>query len=596
MSSWRSLARKFERTLRRGKRIVKHVRRVQIAGNSEIRKYRKYFDDPVGFARDILKIELVPKQQELLLCLRKPPYYVLAPSGNELGKSLAAAVGVLWWHCTRSPSIIVTTAPTARQVRDILWKEIRRIARAAKLKLHFLPKACRIERAEDDFAVGITASYEQTFKGTHGPHLFFAIDESSGVSEDIFSAIETMFDSSGRHAMLCTFNCDKTGTHIHNEMMRADRPQKEGGKYCHIVRMNGMEHPNITAELKGAAPPVPFALRLGKLESVLKKHSQLVGCELDDPQGLHRSTDVIWPPTWATEYCERTQQKPRWWRPGPKAEVVILGRYPSQGSNAVWSEGDWYAATREGEGPLPLPLEPAQIGVDVAEMPGGDFTAIHVRIGPCSVHHEERQGQSTPITFERLKYLTKHYADFYMLERSKLPEGVRHNYAKITDKDIKIKIDCDGLGGVFASFVAVEGYSVVRIGAGTKAIESKDYPNRRSELWFTTAEKARDEEVDLWRLNHRVLEDGTVVIDKEGDEIVERMRRQFCSVTYSIDSRGRRVVMKKEELRKLIGCSPDAADAVNLCHAQESIEKVDGGVPAIIRPRQHPLSGRRGGR
>lgn len=529
---------------------------------SAFEKYAKYVDDPVGFSRDVLGVELVPLQQKALTSLLEPPYRTLCPSANEVGKSIDGACAILWWHCTRIPSVIITTAPKFDQVKDILWKEVRSLARRAQLPLAFLPKTCRIERSSEDFAVGLTAKDATSFQGHHGPSILFVIDEGTGVAAEFFEAIESMFSPPG-HAVLCLFNPTAIGSRVHAEMMGADKLTAEPGKAWHIVRMSAIEHPNINAELRSEKPPVPHAIRLDKFDRLFRKWSQLVGCDVGSP--LQLATDIVWPPEWATEFCERTKQRPRVWRPGPVAEARLLGRFARQGTNSVWSEGDWIAATREGLEPLPLKLEIPEIGCDVAAG-GDDNTSFHVRCGFCSLFHEESNGLTGPQVAARLQELCETYAKWFNDNVAEIPDRARPEL--LQPEDIPIKIDSDGIGARDCEAMEDQGYRVVRVGAGTKALDEMEFPNRRSELWFTVAEMARADELDFSRLPEEVLDD---------------CRRQFLSVTWSLDGRGRRVVMPKDEMRQVMGRSPDTADSINLAYA--GFDDQSGGQPFILYKR-----------
>lgn len=536
-----------------------------------VERYAKYIDDPVGFTKDVLQVELVPKQQEALRALIEPPYRALCPSGNTLGKSLMAACAVLWWFCTRSPCKIITTAPTKDEVELVLWSEIRTLAERAELNLDFMPRASKIWRASNDFAIGTTARSEEAFKGKHGPNQFFVFDEANAVDPEFWDAVETMFQPPG-HAWLCLFNPRNTSSRAFDEMNSTLRGRK-GKHEWHVVRMSAIDHPNIAAELKGEKAPIPDAVRIDWFERILYKNSQLVGCPVDDPHKATLPTDILWPPIDAKDYCERTGQRPRWWRPGPKADVMLFGRFPRQGTNSVWSDGDWLAALREGLDPLPLQLWIPEIGCDVAAQ-GDDNTAIHVRAGYSSLDHEEGNGWTGPQIMRKLKDIADYYAQWYNDENAKLPLAQRME--KILPTDIPIKIDCDGIGTRDSEYMENEGYTVIRVGAGTKALDEKEFPNRRSELWFTTAEMARVDELDLSRLSAEVQDD---------------CRRQFLSVTWSLDSRGRRVVMPKDEMRKLMGRSPDTADAINLSYA--GFTGGSDSMGEILYSRQDPLGRKR---
>lgn len=555
------------------------VLQVLLPNRSEaVDKYAEYLNDPVRFAHEILNVKfLTPAQEDILKSLLNPPYCTLCPSANNLGKSMISAVAVIWWFCTRSPCIIITTATNERQVKDVLWKEIRKLSRKAKLNLPFLPKACRIERAADDFAWGGTARDATGFQGHHGPNIFIVFDEATGIAPEFWEAAELMFKPPG-HAWLCPFNPTDPSSRVYTELAGASKRESRNAKQWHVVRMSALDHPNLESELKGESPPVPDAMGLETFNRLFRKWSQLVGCEVGDMR-LQLATDIVWPPVWAVEYCQRTRQFPKVWRPGPLAEARLLGRFPRAGVNNVWSDGDWMAATREGGEPLPLKLEIPEIGCDVAAM-GDDNTAIHVRMGWCSLYHEEKNGQNEVETKARLQELAVYYAHQYNQMLSEIPEGPRQHYGgPITKFDVPIKVDCDGLGGTLSTFLEADGYKVVRVGAGTKAMVEKDYPNRRSELWFQTAEMARDDNLDLSRLP---------------EEVLDNMRKQCMRVVWSFDNRGRRHVMPKSEMKlaKNLGCSPDSCDALNLAYAPVPDHMGADEFPMAIKSRTNPLTPR----
>ena len=64
---------------------------------------------------------------------------VAVKSVNGLGKGFCAAVALLWFlhiHDNRDESaIVLNTAPTFRQVRHILWRQVHRLHRPTAKKL-----------------------------------------------------------------------------------------------------------------------------------------------------------------------------------------------------------------------------------------------------------------------------------------------------------------------------------------------------------------------------------------------------------------------------------------------------------------------------
>lgn len=542
-----SLLKKFRRTL--------NDLNVTIQNTQSVNPYEKYVDKPAEFARNVLGVTWTPLQEKVAMSLIEPPYRVLVPSANNMGKSFVSASIVLWWFCTRSPCIIKTTAPTMEQVKTILWKEIRAQAGRANLRLPFMPSDCRIVRSHDDFAIGTTARGEGGWKGQHGPNILFVFDEATDVEAEFWDSTETMFQPPG-HAWLAIYNPTDPASKAYIEQTRAAKAK--GKKSWHVIRMSALDHPNIEAELKGLEAPFKYAIRLETLERRIPATCQLVS-------GTPTATDIQWPPAWATEYCERTGQQPRWWRPGPDAEATLLGRYPSQGSYSVWGDADWAAACREGMKPLTVPYdEIPQIGCDTAHG-GADDTEFHVRCGPCSLDHDRINGHSTPEIVGKLKNLCKQWSHWFNHRLADIPLAIRHK--PITEKDVVIKIDDAPVGYGVIDTLQADGYAVIGITAASTALESKCYPNKRSELWFVTAEMARRGEIDVSRLS---------------EDWLDELGRQAKSASYQLDSRGRRVVDPKDVLKEKLGRSPDSMDAFNLAFAGTAI----GELPDIIYQRE----------
>ena len=82
------------------------------------------------FAGEVLGVRLWSKQREVLEALARERR-VAVKSGNGLGKDFTAAVAVLWYLYRHNPGIVLSTAPTFRQVRHVLWRQIRRLHRGA---------------------------------------------------------------------------------------------------------------------------------------------------------------------------------------------------------------------------------------------------------------------------------------------------------------------------------------------------------------------------------------------------------------------------------------------------------------------------------
>jgi hypothetical protein len=226
-----------------------------------------------------------------------------------------------------------------------------------------------------------------------------------------------------------------------------------------------------------------------------------------------------------------------------------MGLWPTAGTFGVWSERLWQVASTASQGP-PVGVAP-EVGCDVARF-GDDWTVIVARVGHVAVHHEAHNGWDTVRTAARLKDLCQELA-------------VRYDHLPTR---IPVKVDDDGVGG---GVIDQRGeYHFVPVNAGTAPARPADYPNRRSELWFYTAEKARA---------------GLVALGRLGRDALEQLQRQAMAPVWKLDAAGRRVVEPKAETKKKIGRSPDAMDALNLAFWDAPVALLSSA-EAAPRPRE----------
>jgi hypothetical protein len=168
-------------------------------------------DDPARFQEEVLGRRLWWKQTEVCQAIARSAITVV-PAGRAVGKSFLLAGTVLWWLYTRPNSLVITTGPDHRQVVSVLWKEIRRALRlrplaqpqtqhgpqaGPSLRLGFdhltrgysSPQRLTIQEGTDWGALGFSAQFEEGFSGQHAGELLVVIDEASGITAPIWSAI-----------------------------------------------------------------------------------------------------------------------------------------------------------------------------------------------------------------------------------------------------------------------------------------------------------------------------------------------------------------------------------------------------------------------
>lgn len=135
--------------------------------------------------------KLWSKQEEILWAVRNHKR-VCVKSGNTVGKSFISADVVMDFLSIHYPSKVITTAPTWTQVEDIIWKEIAGYCHNSKFPLGIEPLNTELNFKDDWFAKGISTNEVHRMQGFHSPHLLVVIDEASGVTAEIWEAVESL--------------------------------------------------------------------------------------------------------------------------------------------------------------------------------------------------------------------------------------------------------------------------------------------------------------------------------------------------------------------------------------------------------------------
>lgn len=156
--------------------------------------------NPVLFVEDILHEKVWSKQEDILNSIVTNRETVVR-SCHGSGKTFIAARALLWFLNSFENSVVISTAPTFRQVENLLWREVR----AAKAKSQLLGGEIlktRYEIAPDWYAIGISTDKPDNFQGYHAENILLIYDESSGISRDIFEASKGSLSSVGSRALL----------------------------------------------------------------------------------------------------------------------------------------------------------------------------------------------------------------------------------------------------------------------------------------------------------------------------------------------------------------------------------------------------------
>lgn len=204
-----------------------------------------YQTDPAGFFSDVLGVKPWDGQIEIAKAIGQYDN-VTCRSGHGVGKSFIAGGTGLWFIATRPPeSLVILSAPTFKQVQEVLWKEtrLRYLKSIRSLGGKCGKKAATGLRWIDGRSLyGLTASEAESFAGIRAPEMLVIVDESSGVKEDIFTAITG--NRAGGAKLLLLGNPTKTSGYFHRSHTTDEEFEAPKGKRIHIPSTRS---PNVVA-------------------------------------------------------------------------------------------------------------------------------------------------------------------------------------------------------------------------------------------------------------------------------------------------------------------------------------------------------------
>ena len=155
--------------------------------------FARYKNNPIGFVKDILGAAGKPydKQKEILSALARHSRVSVAAC-NSSGKDWAAARAIIWWLHTRPHAKVVVTGPTLRQVKDILWHELRLAVAAAGDALPGKITNTKYVIDDERFAIAFSSNSQHNIQGFHSPNLLVIVTEAQGVKQPYMEALKRL--------------------------------------------------------------------------------------------------------------------------------------------------------------------------------------------------------------------------------------------------------------------------------------------------------------------------------------------------------------------------------------------------------------------
>ena len=363
-------------------------------------------------------------------------------------------------------SKVITTGPTDRQVREILWSEIAAANRGALIDLggSLIKQKWEIQR--DWFALGFTTSDHDpsAAQGFHAPYVMVVLDEAVGISREVREALSGNL-SSGYVAKQV-----EIGNPTDPQCAFADEC---ASKLTHTIKISAFDTPNfqkfgLTAEDFKEDDPTYY---LDKI-----------------PPGSQMPAPYLVKPDWVAKQV----YKHGW--DDPFCVSRIRGEFPTGGPLNLIEKG-WILAAQSRS----LPEGGAVIlSCDVARH-GDDYTVIGLRKGHRYRRIAKFRGYPTDFTHDELVEAHKYYgAD-------------------------EIRIDDVGVGGGVTDFLKRRNLPVIPMDAGAA---SEEIDREEDDEDFKRFGNAKTE----WHWHFRdLMRKGLVDLDPHDEDLaadLEQLRKR----------------------------------------------------------------------
>jgi hypothetical protein len=486
--------------------------------------FAKYRGDEERVARKVFGARLWAAQREIMQQL-STKRFVTVRSGRKAGKTEIGALAVLSFIYT-SKCVVLTTAPTGRQVRDVLWQRIGSMWSKAKTKWPAMPGelgTIRLSVAPEHYALGISTNSPDRFQGWHAgvrlpdaiegeevdaedvdlerfqreaevgdKRLVVIIDEAAGVDDAVYRAIEGSLSGPNVHVLL-TANptIDAESDHFFARSFR-------NGTRWHRVRISSCED--------DAPDPVPY-------------------------DSFHVAPDWLADKEWVE------QMRAEWGADSPLWSAYVLGKFPEQSLERRFVTKGMLVAALGADLGEPKSVGDLHLGVDVARQGSDESVATLWSNGVL----REQISWRLPDLMQTSSKIVE-LARAWGLKGESIPAR-------------NIHIDAVGMGAGVVDRLKQLGFYVDSVDFGASA--KYDWRDLTGQMVFS------DRKSELHWVAKRLLEERRITIPEKFSELWRQA--QWARYEFEDSAKGTRVALHRDDgkdgLRERYGRSPDQWDS-----------------------------------
>lgn len=481
--------------------------------------------------------------------------FVTVRSGRKAGKTEMGALAVLSFIYT-SKCVVLTTAPTGRQVRDVLWQRIGSMWSKAKTRWPALPGelgTIRLSIAPEHYALGIATNSPDRFQGWHAgvrlpddvdieetdgdevdverlkreaeigdKRLVVIIDEAAGVDDAVYRAIEGSLSGPNVHVLL-TANptIDAESDHFFARSF-------QNGKRWHRIRISACDD--------DAPDPVPY-------------------------DSFHVAPDWLADKEWVD------QMRGEWGVDSPLWSAYVLGKFPEQSLERRFVTKGMLIAAAEAQMPEVSSVGQIHIGVDIARQGADESVATLWWNGVL----KEQIAWRLPDLMQTANKIVE-LANQWGFKGEMVPAR-------------NIHIDCVGMGSGVLDRLRQLGFYVdgVDFGSGAKY----DWKELTGQMIFS------DRKSELHWVAKRLLEERKISIPQKFPELWRQS--QWARYDFEDSAKGTRIALHRDDgkdgLRERYGRSPDQWDSAIIGLSRGGVSKPGfavipkGGLSVLRRGR-----------